>query len=135
MSWLHPSVTNNVVRLMDSQSAANLSAVARQYREYSRDARAKRRRHCLRLALIRLRFLMDPQENKVLPKIIAATQICNDFDYQGPPECLRNFGTDQYNILENMTLTFDDKDNYIIYLANVYGLVAVTPDVVLNEYF
>ena len=54
------------------------------------------------------------------------------FEYSGPPDYLYNFAPDQYNILGNMVLNYED--NMLIYISNVYSMVRQTPLAVLEDF-
>lgn len=64
----------------------------------------------------------------------AAMHIFSHFEYCGPPDYLIHFADDQYDVLADMVLNYDDKSNYLTYVSNVYGLVANTPIDVLRNF-
>lgn len=129
----------------------NLVLTSREFLPHIRDIKIKRRFHCLRIALIRLRFISGYiwDERKILHQFVykpsmyfyhiqdsllvmtAAMHIFSHFEYCGPPDYLLNFADTQYDILANMV---DEKTNCLTYVSNVYGLVANTPLEILREF-
>lgn len=85
------------------------------------------------------RFVYKPSTyfhdiNDSLVIMTAAMHIFSHFEYCGPPDYLINFSYEQYDILANMVLNYDEKSNYLTYVSNVYGLVANTPIDVLRNF-
>lgn len=154
MYSLHISIISRIVHHMDIKSITNLVLTSKQFLPHLRDIKIKKRFHCLKIALIRLRFIERYiwNERKILHRFVykpsthfydigdsllvmtAAMHIFSHFEYCGPPDYLMNFAEDQYNVLANMMLNFDDKSNYLTYVSNVYGLVANTPVEILREF-
>lgn len=132
----------------------NLVLTSREFLPHIRDIKIKRRFHCLRIALIRLRFISMYiwNERKILYRFVykpsthfydindtllvmtAAMHIFSHFEYCGPPDYLVHFSENQYDVLANMVLNFDEKLNYLTYVSNVYGLVANVPVEILREF-
>ena len=154
MHSLHISIMNQIVRHMGIKSITNLVLTSKQFLPHTRDIKIKRRLHCLKIALIRLRFISMYvwDEQKIVRTFVhkpslyfynvedtllimtAAMHIFSDFEYCGPPDYLRNFAYKQYDILANIVLNYDEDSNYLTYISNVYGLIANTPTDVLREF-
>jgi hypothetical protein len=114
---------------------------------YKKVALTKRRLHCLRMALIRIRYIQvymsedtpitsmeycRMNDSKIIMNL--SLLIYQHFEYCGPPDYLYNFAPDEHDILSNMVLHYDDPKNYFTYLANVYGMVRQTPMNVLHDF-
>ena len=138
---------------MDAKSCACLASVSRMYyEEMQKIAKRKKRIHCLRMALIRLRFISMyiGDEEKIIKEFITITQSCyfrmnrarlymtsammifSCFEYNGPPDYLYNFAPDNYDILSNMVLNYED--NIFKYISNVYAMGRQVPIKILKDF-
>lgn len=153
MNGLHYSILLELSRSMDAKSCACLASASKMYyEEMQKIAKKKKRIHCLRMALIRLRFInmyIDDEE-KMIKEFITITHSCffrmssprlymtcsmrifSYFEYNGPPDYLYNFAPDQYDILGNMVLNYED--NMFKYISNVYAMTRQTPLYVLEDF-
>lgn len=154
MLSLHSSIMHEIVQYLSIKSTANLVLTSKQYLPHLRDIKIKRRFHCLKIALIRLRYISNfiHDEQKILRTFVykpsmyfydvedtllimtGAMHVFSHFEYCGPPDYLRNFAYKQYDILANIVLNYDDDSNYLTYISNVYGLIANTPISILREF-
>ena len=127
---------------MNAETTLKFSITKREYMGYKKVALTKRRLHCLRMALIRIRYIQmyisgDIPVTCMNDSILVmnfSLLVYQNFEYCGPPDYLYNFAPDEYDVLANMILHYDDPKNYFTYLANVYGMVRQTPRDVLRNY-
>lgn len=148
LSGLPSTTILEISKHLDSTSTFQFAQSAREfYSLLATEAKTKRRRHHLRLATTRLRFLKLHLGNKEyiepttqwyfnLPReplvMMCVIRLMDLFEYTGPPDYLMPFNPDSYDVLANLVLSYENHMN--VCLANMYALVAAAPTEILLHF-
>ena len=148
LNGLHSTILREISIHLDSLSTARLSLTSQDICSVlGTEAKMKRRLHCLRMALVRLRFIRLHFTDETILAISRGTHrnvsrerlnmVCvinlmNVYEYTGPPDYLYHFNPQCYDTLTNIVLHFEDHMNLCI--SNMYGMVRSTPTDILVDF-
>lgn len=150
LSGLPSTLVLEISKHLDYTSAFRLAQSAREF--YSllvTEVKTKRRLHCLRISLVRLRFLNLKFGDKEytesttqwyfnLPReplvMMCVLRCLGTYEYNGAPEYLMNFKPQSYDFLENLVLSYEN--HMIGCFSHMYTLVNAAPtDALLDLMF